>query len=263
MDYGRLLEQVAALPQSNAIVFDIHGEYAPLLGAGFRHFRVAGPSDIGTDDSLDKGVLYLPYWLLGYEALISMFVDRSDQNAPNQTMLISRCITDAKRASLSEPQCADILKNFTIDSPIPFSIESVLAELNLLNSEMVSGSSGREKQGPYYDKLSRLIARLEAKQQDRRLGFMFAPPAECMAMEWLDHLVRVLVDGSGSQDKKSGGVKVIDFSEVPSDVLPLMVSLVASLVFSVSQWTTKESRHPIALFCDEAHLYGKRCSAAT
>lgn len=31
--------------------------------------------------------------------------------------------------------------------------------------------------------------------------------------------------------------------------------MVASLVFSISQWTTKESRHPIALFCDEAHLY--------
>mgnify|MGYP002595369751 FL=1 len=51
------------------------------------------------------------------------------------------------------------------------------------------------------------------------------------------------------------GVKIIDFSEVPSDVLPLIVSLIARVIFSVQQWTTAEHRHPIAIFCDEAHLY--------
>jgi DNA helicase HerA-like ATPase len=42
---------------------------------------------------------------------------------------------------------------------------------------------------------------------------------------------------------------------VPSDILPLIVSLVAKLAFSIQQWTTSEKRHPVALFCDEAHLY--------
>ena len=51
------------------------------------------------------------------------------------------------------------------------------------------------------------------------------------------------------------GVKIIDFSEVPSDILPLIVSLLARLIFSVQQWTEPEKRHPIAIFCDEAHLY--------
>lgn len=51
------------------------------------------------------------------------------------------------------------------------------------------------------------------------------------------------------------GVKIIDFSEVPSDVLPLIVSLIARLIFSVQQWSDSEQRHPIAIFCDEAHLY--------
>ncbi len=52
-----------------------------------------------------------------------------------------------------------------------------------------------------------------------------------------------------------GGVKIIDFSEVPSDVLPLVVSLVARLIFSVQQWTDRDKINPIAIFCDEAHLY--------
>lgn len=53
----------------------------------------------------------------------------------------------------------------------------------------------------------------------------------------------------------TGGVKIIDFSEVPSDVLPLIVSLLARLLFSVQQWAEISNRHPIAIFCDEAHLY--------
>ena len=42
---------------------------------------------------------------------------------------------------------------------------------------------------------------------------------------------------------------------MPSDILPLIVSMVARLAFSVQQWTAAAERHPIALLCDEAHLY--------
>ncbi len=253
---ARLLDQVAQLPQANVILFDIHGEYKPLVGDEFRHYRIAGPVDLEKGNGLAEGVLHLPYWLLGYEALISLFVDRTDQNAPNQSMMMTRCITDAKRATLAGPAHADILANFTIDSPVPFDISAVLTELGRLNEEMVPGAKpGTEKQGPYFDKLSRLIARLEAKRQDRRLGFIFQPPARCMDMGWLAEVVHLLICGRGAQADAKGGIKIIDFSEVPSDVLPLMVSLLARLVFTTNQWTEQADRHPIALLCDEAHLY--------
>jgi hypothetical protein len=251
---ARILDQVAELPQANAILFDIHGEYQTLEGEEFRHLRIAGPSDIGKDLGLDDGVLHLPFWLLGYEALVSLFVDRSDQNAPNQAMLMTRCITDAKRTALNPETHADILANFTIDSPVPFDIDTVCRELAELNEQMVPGSRS-EKQGPYFDKLSRLIARFDAKRSDRRLGFIFQLPSKCMELSWLVEMTRFLICGRGSQPDNVGGIKVINFSEVPSDILPLMVSLIARLVFTVSQWTPAENRHPIALFCDEAHLY--------
>lgn len=252
---ARLLDQIAELPQANIILFDIHGEYQTLNSEEFRHFRIAGPSDIGKERGLKDGVLHLPYWLLGYEALVALFVDRSDQNAPNQAMLMTRCITDAKRDALDPTEHKDILANFTIDSPVPFNIDSVLEKLTQLNFQMVEGANGREKQGPYFDKLSRLIARFEAKRNDRRLGFIFQPNDDCMKMEWLGELTHLLLAGRGSQTDGNGGIKIINFSEVPSDILPLMVSLVARLVFTVNQWTPVEQRHPIALFCDEAHLY--------
>ncbi|WCL55542.1 ATP-binding protein [Gimibacter soli] len=253
---ARLLDQVAVLKQANAILFDVHGEYKTLQGDEFRHFRIAGPGDLDGGNALDTGVLYLPYWLLGYEAMVSLFVDRSDQNAPNQAMVMSRCITDAKRTYLTAGGHHEILENFTVDSPVPFSIDEVVEELNRLDTERVPGAkAGTDKAGDFNGKLSRLIARFESKRLDRRLGFLFQPHAECMEMAWLPRMTHQLIGGRGSQTDGKGGIKVIDFSEVPSDILPLMVSLLARLIFTVMQWTDVDKRHPVALFCDEAHLY--------
>lgn len=251
---ARLLDQIAELPQANVVLFDIHGEYRPLQGEAFRHLKIAGPSDIEAKRGLKDDVLHLPYWLLGYEALVSMFVDRSDQNAPNQSMVMTRTIVDAKKAALNPEKHKDILDNFTIDSPVPFDINAVLDKLKILDEEMVPGSRS-EKQGPYHGKLSRLIGRLEAKRNDRRLAFLFQSPTDCMDMEWLERMVHVIAAGRGAQNGNSGGIKIIDFSEVPSDVLPLMVSLLAQIVFSTGLWTKSSKRHPIAIMCDEAHLY--------
>lgn len=251
---ARILEQVSALSNANAIVFDVHGEYSPIVGNGIRHFRIAGPNDLDINASLDSGVLFLPYWLLGYEAMTSMFVDRSDQNAPNQTMVMSRAVINAKKKYLTDGGHNEVLANFTIDSPIPFCLNSIISELSELNTEMVAGARV-EKQGEFYGKLSRLIQRLENKKTDRRLGFIFQGAQETMQFAWLDKLVVTLLAGTKDQPHATGGVKIIDFSEVPSDILPLIVSLVAKLAFLVQQWTESAKRHPIAIFCDEAHLY--------
>lgn len=250
---ARLLEQVAELDNANAMVFDIHGEYASMAGDGFVHLRVAGPGDIEAGKGLADGVLHLPYWLMSYEALVSMFVDRSDQNAPNQAMIMSRAIVGAKKAFLEDGGHADVLANFTIDSPVPFSIASVLRELERINTEMVPGARA-EKQGDFHGKLSRLIQRLEGKRTDRRLGFLFPAPSVADSYKWLDEAVTLLFGGRSAKGG-TGGVKIIDFSEVPSDILPLIIGMVARTAFHIQQWSAQGSRHPIALFCDEAHLY--------
>lgn len=51
------------------------------------------------------------------------------------------------------------------------------------------------------------------------------------------------------------GIKIIDLSEVPAELLPMAVSQIARLIFEVQFWTESSERFPIALFCDEAHLY--------
>ena len=249
---AKVIEQMAELNVPNAIVFDLHGEYAPLHGERIRHLKIAGPGDIESGRGLDDGALHLPYWLLSYEALVSLFVDRSDQNAPNQAMIMAREINKAKQAYLTDAAQVDVLQNFTIDSPVPFDINNLLSALNAINVEMVPGARS-EKQGDFNGKLSRMIARLENKISDRRLGFLFQGQGSTLQFEWLEKLTKTLL-GSGTENS-SAGIKIVNFSEVPSDVLPLIVSLVARLAFSIQQWTTPDLRHPIALMCDEAHLY--------
>jgi DNA helicase HerA-like ATPase len=250
---AKVIEQMAELESPNAIIFDLHGEYEPLQADGIQHFKIAGPNDIDVGNTLDDGVIFLPYWLLSYEALVSMFVDRSDQNAPNQAMIISREINTAKRKYLENGGHDDLLNNFTVDSPVPFDLNALLEELNEINTQMVPGARGGEKQGEFFGKLARMIARLENKVTDRRLGFLFQGGTSTLEFNWLDSLISRILGSAGENSGK--GIKIINFSEVPSDILPLIVSLVARLAFSVQQWTPSSLRHPIALLCDEAHLY--------
>jgi len=253
---AKLVEQISELSNSNAILFDIHGEYEPINGDGIRHYRIAGPSDVINKKGLKDGVLYFPYWLLGYEDMTVMLIDRSDQNAPNQSMVLSRTVTKAKKDFLTKINEKEILANFTIDSPVPYEIEEVLSELNRLDTERVPGAkAGTDKAGDFNGKLSRFIARLENKISDRRLSFMMSPPKDVHKINWLIELSDALITGRYNQNDKKGGVKIIDFSEVPSDILPLVVGRIASLIFYIQQWTEKKERHPIALLCDEAHLY--------
>jgi DNA helicase HerA-like ATPase len=249
---ARILEQVARLPNASALLFDIHGEYTPLDSDGISHLGVAGPDDLATNRKLTEGVLYLPYWLLTYEEMLAMLLDRSDQNAPNQAMIFNREVVEAKRAYLESAGKQAMLANFTIDSPVPYSIDDVLAKLEEWDTQMVPGARG-EKQGPFHGKLTRFVQRLQSKVADRRLGFLFRAGDDAMRYEWMEELATVLVGSTTVRGQ--GGVKIVDFSEVPSDILPLIIGLVARVVFSVQQWTERTKQHPVALFCDEAHLY--------
>lgn len=252
---AKLVEQIAKLPMGNCLLFDIHGEYSgdEFKAEGIQHFRIANPADLGKKGSLENNVLMLPYWLLTYEEMLAMLLDRSDSNAPNQAMIFSKTVFKEKENYLESIGDKIFKDNITIDSPIPYKIENVLKTIRDLDEEMVAGARG-DKQGPYFAKLTRFIQRLEAKSQDKRLGFMFQISEDELEIDWLNKLCNSLMLAR-KENTKDAGVKIIDFSEVPSDVLPLVIGLVARLVFSVQQWTFTEKRHPICLLCDEAHLY--------
>jgi uncharacterized protein len=249
---GLILERSSKLEHPNLIVLDMHGEYAP-LGEGDAPIaltmRIAGPGDLSVSSS-PEDIIFLPYWLLNREEMLSLILERGE-NAPNQAARFTHHVHKLKEETLEALGKVDVLASFTVDSPIPYDINELLFRLTAEDEEKVEGArAGTEKQGPFYGKLTRLIARLRSRIEDRRNGFMFAPPQSALEYDWLNDLAVKFL-----RSEQRNGIKVLDFSEVPSDVLPVVVGVFARLLYDVQFWMKSDDRVPVTFVCDEAHLY--------
>lgn len=246
-----ILERASALKSANLIVFDMHGEYSTLCEGEnpiAQQYHIAGPGDL---DGSNPNSLFIPYWLLNREEMLALILDRSDDNAPNQAARFTEHVRTLKEQTLQSEEKTEVLETFTVDSPIPYDINSLLDELNKDDTGTKTGASGKEVKGDWNGRLTRFIGRLKAKIDDRRCGFMFQPPEECNAYGWLEEMLMKLFAVSESQR----GIKIIDFSEVPSDVLPIITGVLARLLYNIQFWMDKDARHPLTIVCDEAHLY--------
>ena len=247
---ANILEKASKLKYANIIVFDMHGEYKSLTegsDAIAQYFRIAGPGDL---EMPSDDVLFLPYWLLNREELLSMILDRSDSNAPNQASRFTLHIRSLKEATLTNEAKEDTLKTFTVDSPIPFLMTDLLEKLKDDDTRKGKGKNGPIK-GEWEGKLTRFISRLETKTADKTYGFMFQPSDEIQTYSWLANMTCRLL---GHRDGQKG-IKIIDFSEVPSDVLPVVTGTLARLLYDVQFWMNPQKRTPFTIVCDEAHLY--------
>lgn len=248
---ANILEKASVLKYTNIIVFDMHGEYKSLSEGSesiAQRFRIAGPGDL---EVTKPDVLFLPYWLLNREELLSMILDRSDSNAPNQASRFTRHIRDLKEKTLKREGKTDTLKTFTVDSPIPFLMSELIQKLTIDDTTKGVGKNGAAVKGEWEGKLTRFISRLETKIGDKTYGFMFQPTDEAQKYDWLGAILCKLL---GYTDGEKG-IKIIDFSEVPSDVLPVVTGTLARLLYDVQFWMDPEKRTPFTIICDEAHLY--------
>jgi hypothetical protein len=172
---ANVLEKASELRYTNIIVLDMHGEYARLAKGPNKiaeRFRIAGPGNL---DNSTQEALFLPYWLLNREELLSMVLDRSDSNAPNQASRFTLHIRELKAETLQKEGETETLKTFTVDSPIPFNMVDLIARLKDDDTQKGVGKNGAPVKGDWEGKLTRFIARLETKLEDKTYGFMFQP----------------------------------------------------------------------------------------
>lgn len=248
---ANILEKANELEHANLIVFDLHGEYNELSYA----------EQIKICDS-DDG-LHIPLWFFNYEEIHSLFIESSEGTATNQRAAVIKYILEQKKLYLEENMTGFSSEIITADTPIPFSAKRLKEYLEDENiKEETTGEvyksgdrKGQEKtkQGQYYGKLTNLITRLQTKIDDKKYEFVFNENNTVRA----DYL-KEFVDKIMGLDKK---IKVIDLSEIPSDMLPIIIGIVTRLVYEVQFWMspeTNQTRHPIAFICDEAHLYMPR-----
>jgi len=251
-----LLEQAAKLKHTNIILFDLHGEYKTLTSESIadgqtpiaEYYKIVGPSDLNEQN--EKNV-YVPHWLLNKEEMLALLLDRSDNNAPNQSARFTHHVRELKQEYVTAHNLTELSNGLTVDAPIPYSISDLLGRLADDDNGMKDGANNKKVKGDWNGKLTRFIGRLSTKVEDKRNAFLFESPQDSDAYGWLASFASKFLETK----ECSHGIKVIDFSEVPSDILPIVIGVFTRFLYSVQFWRKEEERTPVAFICDEAHIY--------
>lgn len=237
---------VAVMPRAHIIILDLHGEYCWKREDGTRHYAF-------TDNvvrHIDARDLEIPYWMMTYAELCDLLIDRTEQAAHNQTAFFR----DTLRRLREEEKTPLGLNRVTVDTPVFFSLDDLVAAVRAKNTEMVPGTS-KPKQGDMFGDFDRFLVRLESRMNDVRYDFLLKPKVRTDSAS-LAGILRDFV-GLGSQ---KAAVTVIDLSSVPFDVRPTVAAQIGRLAFEFNYWNPKYREFPILLMCEEAHAYIPRAS---
>ena len=213
----------AASPNAHILMIDPHGEYAEA-------FRTTGAI-------FDVANLAIPYWLMNLEEHAEVFVTAQGPERGPDTDLLAKCLLAARLKN----RCAEGISRLTADSPIPY----LLSDLsNIISQEMGKLDRGGATVAPYL----RLKGRIDEVRNDPRYGFMFS--GMLVGDSMVPFLSRMLRLGEGDQP-----IAIVDLSAVPSEITPVVVALLARLVFDHALWSRGDDLRPVLLVCEEAHRY--------
>ena len=244
-----ILEKANELQYANMIVFDLHGEYNALSYA----------DQIKICD--EPGGLHIPLWFFNYEEIHSLFVESSEGTSTNQRAAVINYILQMKKKYIKN-NMSDVSEEIvTADTPVPFSAKELIEYLENQNIlEVETGEvyktgdnkgQAKTKKGQYYDKLTNLITRLRTKMDDKKYGFVFNEK-DTINADYLNQFAKRIMGNTKYR------IKVIDLSEVPSDMLAIIIGIVTRIIYDIQFWITPskdEVRHTLVLVCDEAHIY--------
>lgn len=226
---------IGEFKQSTVVLLDLHSEYKGVFG----------------DDALyvDASEIELPYWLMNFEELLSLMVDRAESSAPNQVAKFRELLQKAKEEHDENKKLG--IPKITVDTPVYFNFLSIIEELERLDTEQVTGARG-PKNGPMVGEFTRLLMRVNSRLNDRRYDLIFSPKKFNSSASMVDLFNTLL--GEGTNPKK---VIVLDLGSIPFDVRSSVISLLLRCIFDFSYWHKKlnSKAYPISVFCDEAHLY--------
>ncbi len=229
------LQEIAKFKKSTVVLFDLHSEYKDVFG--------------DSADYIDINELEFPYWLMNSEELLGLMVDRSENAAPNQIAKFKELLQNAKESE-EQNQKLNIPK-ISIDTPVYFNFESIINEFRILDTQMVPGARG-ERQGPLFGQFTRLLMRIDSRLNDKRYDLIFHPKKFTTSAS-MENLFRKIL-GEENEFKK---IVVVDLSPIPFDVRNSVISLILRCLFDFSYWykKVKSNAYPLAVFCDEAHIY--------
>ena len=231
------LQKIAELEKSTVVLFDLHGEYKNAFGE--------------YADYIDASSIELPYWLMNCEELLGLMIDKNETTAPNQTALFKSLLQESKQ---KHPENIALnIPKINVDTPVYFDFEEILDKFRFLDRQMVPGAKpGTEKKGDFNGQFTRLLTRIDSKLNDIRYNLIFKPQIYNSSASMSDLFRKIL--GEENIPKK---IVILDISPIPFDVRTSVISLLLRCFFDFCYWYKKvnNKNYPMAVFCDEAHLY--------
>ncbi len=214
-------------PFGHILMLDPHNEYGHAFG--------------DRAELLNPSTLKLPYWLLNFEEISEVLVNKeSAENAYAENAILRDAILRARKAAFAEESDS---RHITVDTPTPYR----LSELIKIIKEDMGAFNRAESTAPF----QHLISRIERVASDRRFSFMFSSfMVQDNMGQVLASILRLPVG-----DKP---ITIIDLSGMPSEIVDVVVSVLFRLVFEFALWTDRTKAPPILLVCEEAHRYVPR-----
>jgi energy-coupling factor transporter ATP-binding protein EcfA2 len=229
-----LQQAVKKYDNTHIIVLDLHGEYSAAFG----------------DETMviEADKVELPYWLLSFDEFIGLTVDPDEPTARNQVTVLRDAIVRARQNTvISEKMDASL--QVTVDSPVYYSLEEMIAQLRNWNIQMVYDNNGMLVQGPLYGTFDRFLIRFDTRLVDPRYQFIF-DPGVYTDNKALPQLLRDFLSiGTGKR------MTVIDLSGIPSDTVGIVVAVVSRIAFEFNLWNPEHDRFPVLMVYEEAHNY--------
>ena len=215
----KIMEETAKLPGANIVLFDIHGEY----------------SQLSYVDSIKMGEVPFPIWMLGFADMAANVLKVKEDS----TVVMSAL---RKAYRIQQP-------NANEGKPLYFSFSNIISFLSEMNNETVVTGYTKEgnpktAKGEYNGKLTAVLNTMQNLLADKRYSFLFDDEAD--SFDYLSGFISRVMGGDNP-------VKNIDLSGIPHDIAVLIIGAITKLIYNI-QIMQKDAR-PIALVCDEAHVY--------
>ncbi len=239
---------VKVMPKAHIIVLDLHGEYC----WKDQNNEACYAFDSDVVRSIDARELEMPYWLMTYAELCDLLIDHTEFTAHNQVAFFRDTLRQLREREMGPLG----LSRVTVDTPVYFSIDELLALIDAENNRKVQGQRG-PKNGPNYGVFDRFVTRLESRMNDVRYDFLLKPQVRTTS----DSLAALLRDFVGLGEPKRQ-VTIVDLSSVPFDVRPTVAAQIGRLAFEFNYWNPEYRNFPLLLICEEAHNYIPRSSSA-
>lgn len=264
---------------SRILVIDPHGEYNSVLKNNSNVYKIK------SDDSEDSKELFIPFWALPFEELMSIFSGNLiDQNKDYfRTKVIEAKL---KAIDVNGINIDNML--VTADTPIPFSIKQLWFELddferqtleknrqfdsvyepitkgdpeNLVSNEYPATGLGSSAPFMNHEKKGILsfLNSVRIKLKDSRYRFLFEPGdfTPDLSGKVKEDLSNLLFNWLGSNKP----VTILDLSGIPSEIMTSISGTLLNIVYDALFWGQNlkigGKEQPLLIVLEEAHNYLK------